>query len=63
MARYRNRSVFAQNAGASAGARLLRGVMAVLGLALVGGIVFLGFWSIEPPTRIVDKPVEVPSGR
>ncbi len=63
VARYRNRTVFAHNAGASAGARLLRGLMAILGLALVGGVVFLGFWTIEPPSRTVDKPVEVPSGR
>ena len=63
MARYRNRSVFAQNAGVSAGGRLLRGFLAVIAVAVVGGLVFLGFWSIEPPSRIVDKPVEVPSGR
>lgn len=63
MARYRNRSVFAQNSGANAGTRLLRGLLAMLALALVGGLAFLGFGSIEPPSRIVDKPVEVPSGR
>ena len=34
--------------------------MALLAMALIGGVAFLGLWEIAPPTRIVDKPVEVP---
>lgn len=55
MARYRNRSVFAQGSGAGARARLAQGLALILLLALAGGVIFLGFWDIQPPSRTVEK--------
>lgn len=55
MARYRNRSVFAQSSGGGAGARLAQGLIVIVLLALAGGVIFLGFWDIQPPSRTVEK--------
>ena len=55
LARYRNRSVFAQSSGGGAGTRLAQGLVVILLLALAGGVIFLGFWDIQPPSQTVEK--------
>lgn len=55
MSRYRSRSVFAHSQSAGVGRRLMRLLMLTLLLVAVGGVVFLGFWDIQPPSSTVEK--------
>ncbi|WP_366655001.1 hypothetical protein [Fodinicurvata sp. EGI_FJ10296] len=58
MARNRNRSVFSQGGSNSGiGGRILRMLLAVILLALVGGVVFLGIWDFQPERTVVERPV------
>jgi hypothetical protein len=55
--RYKSKSVFGQSSSSGVGTKLIRVLLILIGLALVGGVVVLGLWDIEPPTRTVEKPI------
>ncbi|MEO3433472.1 hypothetical protein [Inquilinus sp. CAU 1745] len=55
MARSRNRSVFSQGPSRGVGARLTQFFLVLIALVIVGGVVFLGFWDLQPPSEMVEK--------
>lgn len=55
--RYKSKSVFGQSSSSGVGTRLIQTLLVLIALAVVGGVVFLGLWDIEPPTRTVEKPI------
>ena len=57
MARHRRSSVFSQTHGPSLGTRLVRALLVLVGLTVLGGAVFLGFWDVQPPVETVERPI------
>jgi hypothetical protein len=60
--RRRSRSVFSQSRGrfssggsGGVGGRFMQLLVIVLLVLAVGGVVFLGFWDIDPPRETIEK--------
>lgn len=55
LARYRNRSVFSQPAGPSLATRLLQLILMIGCAAVIGGVLYFGFWDYQPtPQPVVE---------